>query len=95
MPNVYKYATENQWFTNHLSSSNGTRSSIFGLFFGLSCYYWESFEPSHIQPLLIDRLLQLGYHCQAYPSATLLEPPFAKVVFGNVKGSSSCITAAA
>lgn len=86
MPNVYKYATENQWFTNHLSSSNGTRSSIFGLFFGLSCYYWESFEPSHIQPLLIDRLLQLGYHCQAYPSATLLEPPFAKVVFGNVKG---------
>ena len=28
----------------------------------------------------------MGYHCQAYPSATLLEPPFAKVVFGNVKG---------
>lgn len=84
MPNTLKYAEENQWFTNHLSASNGTRSSIFGLFFGLSAYYWESFEPSHIQPLLIDRLLELGYKCQAYPSATLLDPPFAKVIFGNV-----------
>ena len=84
MPNALKFAEENQWFTNHLSASNGTRSSIFGLFFGISAYYWESFEPSHIQPLLIDRLLELGYKCQTYPSATLLDPPFAKVIFGNV-----------
>lgn len=84
MPNTFRFAKENRWYRNHVSSSNGTRSGIFGLFFGLSCYYWESFEPTHIQPLLIDRLLELGYVCQAYPSATLLEPPFAKVIFGNV-----------
>ena len=86
MPNVYRFAEQNQWFTNHLSSSNGTRSSIFGIFFGLSCYYWESFVPSHVYPLFIDRLIELGYKCQTYPSATLLDPPFDKAIFGRLKG---------
>lgn len=84
MPETYRFAMDNLWFKNHVSASNGTRSSIFGMFFGLSCYYWESFEPSHVQPLFIDRLLELGYSCQTYPSATLLDPPFASVVFGNI-----------
>ena len=30
--------------TSHLSSSNGTRGSIFGLFFSLSSIYWTDFE---------------------------------------------------
>lgn len=84
MPFTYRFAMGNRWYTNHVSASNDTRSGVFGFFFGLSCYYWETFEPQHIQPLLIDRMLRLGYQCQAYPSATLLEPPIVKVVFGDI-----------
>lgn len=84
MPNAYSFAQDNQWFANHMSGSNGTRSGVFSLFFGLSCYYWESFEPAHIQPLFIRRLQELGYDIQTYPSATWADPPFGRVIFGGV-----------
>lgn len=86
MPHTYQFAEQNQWFANHVSGSNGTRSGVFSLFFGLSCYYWESFEPAHVQPLLIRRLQALGYDIQTYPSATWADPPFGRVIFGGVPG---------
>lgn len=85
-PNIHTFAQSHLNFDNHRSCSNGTRSSVFGIFFGLSCYYWESFEPAAIQPLLVDRLQSLGYHFQAYPAAPFADPPFARVLFRNVKG---------
>lgn len=69
-----------------VGQTNGTRSGVFSLFFGLSCYYWESFEPAHVQPLLIRRLQALGYDIQTYPSATWADPPFGRVIFGGVPG---------
>ena len=86
MPNAYQFAQQNQWFSNHVSGSNGTRSGVFSLFFGLSCYYWESFDPAHIQPLFIKRLQELGYEIQTYPSATFADPPFGRVIFGGMPG---------
>ena len=86
MPNTYQFAQQNQWFSNHVSGSNGTRSGVFSLFFGLSCYYWESFDPAHIQPVFIKRLQELGYEIQTYPSATFADPPFGRVIFGGVPG---------
>lgn len=86
MPNTYRFANENQWFTNHMSGSNGTRSGVFSLFFGLSAYYWESFEPAHVRPVLLQRLQALGYDIQTYPSATWADPPFGRVIFGGVPG---------
>ena len=86
MPNTYQFARQNQWFTNHFSGSNGTRSGVFSLFYGLSCYYWESFEPAHIYPVLLKRLQKLGYDIQTYPSATWADPPFGRVIFGGVPG---------
>ena len=86
MPHTYQFAKQNQWYTNHTSGSNGTRSGVFSLFFGLSCYYWESFEPAHVQPLLIQRLQALGYDIHTYPSATWADPPFGRVIFGGVPG---------
>lgn len=69
-----------------VGQTNGTRSGVFSLFFGLSCYYWESFEPARVQPLLIRRLQALGYDIQTYPSATWADPPFGRVIFGGVPG---------
>jgi uncharacterized protein len=84
MPNCYRLAMDNQWYLNHLSCSNGTRSAVFGLITGLSAYYFESFEANHTQPLLITQMLKEGYECQVYPSAPLLDPPFARVLFSRI-----------
>ena len=97
MPNVYRFAEENTLFENHFSCSNGTRNSVFGLFFGLPGYYWDAFEADHVRPLLLRELLDRGYEIRAYSSATLLSPPFNRVVFGDVPnlrthtpGETSC-----
>lgn len=84
MPNIYRFARENQWYTNHVSASNGTRSGVFGLFFGLTCYYWEDFESSHVSPALMDRLQALDYQINMYPSASLRNPNFAGVLFQKI-----------
>lgn len=84
MPNAWRYATENEWYDNHVSCSNGTRSSVFGLFFSVSSYYWDVFESGKVSPLFIDRMLADGYRCQVYPGATLIDPPFYRVVFQNI-----------
>lgn len=84
MPNVMQFAERCEMFDNHLSSSNGTRGSIFGMFFGVSSYYWKDFEVSGVTPVFINTLLDEGYEVKTYPSATLNNPNFAKLIFRNV-----------
>ena len=84
MPNIYEYAGKNLRYDNHWGCSNGTKSSVFGLFFGLSSYYWDVFDTNRVSPLLVDRLLDLNYSFQVYPSAQLYDPPFARVIFNKV-----------
>ncbi|MBP5418289.1 MAG: DUF3413 domain-containing protein [Bacteroidales bacterium] len=84
MPNIYSYAQRNIYYANHRACSNGTRSSIFSTFFSVPDIYWKDFESSHVSPLVIERMLQLGYDMRFYPSATLRNPPFSDVVFFNV-----------
>ena len=86
VPNIYALADSAEMYTDHFSSSNGTRGGLFGLFTGVSSYYWDSFERGNIQPLLVSELRRQGYHVQAYPSATLADPPFAKMFFAGVEG---------
>ena len=86
VPNIYAFADSAELYPDHFSSSNGTRGGIFGLFTGVSSYYWDSFERSNTQPLLVTRLRQLGYDIQAYPSATFADPPFAKMFFAGIDG---------
>lgn len=84
-PHITQFADRSETYLHHLSSSNGTRGGIFGLFFGLTPSYWRHFEIAGIQPVFIDRLLDLGYDIQAFASATIVNPPFYRVVFGDVK----------
>lgn len=84
MPNAWRFASENTRFLDHRSSSNGTRCSVFGIFFGIPGYYWESFEAACLPPPLIVRLQELNYKIQAYPSANLHNPDFRNMVFRTV-----------
>ena len=84
MPNLWQLAHEEQWYQNHVSCGNGTSFSVFGIFTGLQPYYWTAFSTNRTSPVLIDQLLALGYDFRAYPSATLEDPPFARMLFQHV-----------
>ena len=84
MPNLWQLAHEELWYQNHVSCGNGTSFSVFGIFTGLQPYYWSAFEANRTSPLLIDQLLQEGYDIRTYPSATLENPPFSRMLFQHV-----------
>ena len=84
VPNVYHFADSAERYDHHFSSSNGTRGGLFGLFTGISSYYWDSFEFGNVTPVLVSEMLRQGYQIQAYPSATFASPPFAKMFFRDV-----------
>ena len=84
-PNIRAFGDRSAVFNLHLSSSNGTRGGIFGLFFGISATYWQDFERTGVQPLFIENLLENGYDIETFASATLVNPPFYRIVFGDVK----------
>jgi len=85
MPHVYRYALQNQWYQNHLSGSNGTRSGVFSFFFALSSYYWNIAESNHVTPVIFDVARQEGYTFRNYPGASQLDPPFGRVLFAKEK----------
>ena len=84
MPHIWQLAQQEQYYDNHISSSNGTRYSVFSIFTGIQPYYWPVFQGSHTSPLMVDQLLQQGYDFRVYPSATLNSPPFSRVLFQHV-----------
>ncbi|MDO5760572.1 MAG: sulfatase-like hydrolase/transferase, partial [Bacteroidota bacterium] len=85
MPNTYSFMQKAQFFSHHLSSSNGTRGGLFGLMTALSPYYWKSFEYSSLRPIFFDELERNKYTIQLYPSATLKSPPFDRVIFKGLE----------
>lgn len=87
-PNILEFANKNTQYINHLSSSNGTRGSIFGMFFGVSSYYWKDFDITGTTPVLIDEMNKQHYAIRTYTSATLNNPNFAKLLFYKTPGIS-------
>ena len=84
MPHLWRLAHEEQWYQNHVSCGNGTSFSVFGMFTGLQPYYWSAFEANRTSPVLVDQLLSEGYDIRTYPSATLENPPFDRLLFQHV-----------
>lgn len=84
-PHIYNFSQRCNIYDNHKSSSNGTISSVFGIFTGISDYYRSDFELSDCSPLLIDRLQELNYNIQFFPSASLDNPPIIRTLFSKIK----------
>jgi membrane-anchored protein YejM (alkaline phosphatase superfamily) len=83
-PNIWNFSSRCTYYRNHLSSSNGTTGSTFGMFFGLPSYFRNDIEATGTQPLLVEQMLASGYDVKAFSSATLVYPPFARLLFANV-----------
>ncbi|MBO4806153.1 MAG: DUF3413 domain-containing protein [Paludibacteraceae bacterium] len=83
MPHVYEFSKRSSLYTHHYSGSNGTRTGMFTLFFGLPGVYWPDFESQHITPVLMDELGKQGYEVKLFPSASMRNPPLDQNVFYN------------
>lgn len=83
-PNIWDFSLRSTYYADHLSSSNGTTGSTFGMFFGLPAYFRSDVEAAGTQPLLVEQMLAQGYDVKVFSSATLVYPPFARLLFANV-----------
>ncbi|MFA5549339.1 MAG: sulfatase-like hydrolase/transferase [Porticoccaceae bacterium] len=88
MPNTWAFARRAQHFTRHYSTGNGTRESLFGMFYGLYGSYWESFLTARRSPLLMDRIAALGYQLDLRTSAAFTYPEFDKTLFAGVPAAA-------
>lgn len=80
-PNIAKFSKQSDIFDNHWSGSNGTRTGIFSLFYGLPGLYWYDMLNSSKGPVFINELLERNYDIALYPNASLANPPFDRTVF--------------
>ena len=83
MPKSWNFAQQVQHFKHHYSSGNGTREGMFGFFYGLPGSYWSSFLYAQQSPLLMQRLLELGYQHDFRTSAHFSYPEFDKTIFAD------------
>ena len=83
-PNIWKFSERCSEFEDHLSSGNGTTGSLIGMFFSLPASYKDDLDISGTQPLLVNQLIANGYDVEAYGSASLVHPPFGRMMFSNV-----------
>ncbi len=88
-PNLYKFAQKSSLFTHHSSGSNGTRTGVFSLFFGLPGMYWDDFCKKQVSPVMIEELQKNNYDIKLFPSASLRNPTLDKNVFVAVADQCS------
>jgi len=87
-PNLWEFGERSQVFLEHLSGGNATRFGIFSMFYGLYGSYWHHFLSERRGPVLIDRLLELGYRCQVFSSTPLTFPEFRSTAFVRIPPDS-------
>lgn len=85
MPHVSQFAKSTLNFRNHYSGSNGTRTGVFSIFYGIPGLYWYDVLGANIGPVLMDRFIDGGYEIALFASASLGSPPFDRTVFTRVK----------
>ncbi len=85
MPNLTKLQKQALVFREHYSAGNATRAGVFGLFYGLPPFYWQSALSTNVPSSLVSGFQQAGYEISAFTTATLLRPEFYATVFSSVR----------
>ena len=85
MPNLTKLQQQAMIFRDHYSAGNATRSGVFGLFYGLPPFYWQSALSTNVPSSLVSGFQQAGYEISVFTTATLQRPEFYATVFSSVR----------
>jgi membrane-anchored protein YejM (alkaline phosphatase superfamily) len=84
MPETWAFSEKAVRFEHHYGSANGTRQSLFSMFYGLYGNYWFSFLNERKGPVIMDVLLKEGYQMRMFSSARFSYPEFDKTIFAQV-----------
>ncbi len=84
MPSTWDFAQKAVKCNDNYAAGNGTRMSLFGIFYGLYGNYWFSFLDERKGPVLIDLLIGNNYQFSMYTSAAFTYPEFDKTVFAGI-----------
>lgn len=85
MPNLTKLQNQALVFQEHYSAGNATRAGVFGLFYGLPPFYWQSALSTNVSSSMVTGFQKAGYEITAFATATLLRPEFYATVFSSVR----------
>ena len=85
MPNLTRLQQRAMVFQEHYSAGNATRAGVFGLFYGLPPFYWQSALSTNVPSSLVSGFQQAGYEISEFTTATLLRPEFYATVFSSVR----------
>ncbi len=85
MPNLTGLQQRAMVFQEHYSAGNATRAGVFGLFYGLPPFYWQSALSTNVPSSMVTGFQKAGYEITAFATATLLRPEFYATVFSSVR----------
>lgn len=83
-PTIYRFASENLKFQDHLSGGNATQPGIFSFFYGLPASYWTAIFEQKKSPVFINQLINKNYQFGIFGSASLTIPDFASTIFNKI-----------
>ena len=84
MPRLWALAQDRGFVSKgHYSTGNRTPESIFGLFSGLSPFYWKVCRDESLNPPFFDVLKRLGYTNRVFTSSTFAYGGVDEFVFGE------------
>ncbi|RQW64195.1 DUF3413 domain-containing protein [Vibrio viridaestus] len=83
MPHASAFASMNQNFVNHYSSSNDM-FGIFGLFYGLPSSYASSITMQGTLPVIIDTMKDQGYHFGLFSGDNFDDSLYSNTVFKDL-----------
>lgn len=86
-PRIHDFAQRAVVFDRHRATGNATRFGIFGMFYGLHGLYWHQILAEQRGPVLVDRLLELGYDFKVITPSPLTFPEFRRTVFVDLRSS--------
>lgn len=84
MPNTYQFASDNQNFTNHYSSSNDAFGA-FGLFYGLPTSYASSIKAQGSSPVMLNVLQEQGYSFGLFSGNGFEDDLYPEVIFRGLE----------
>jgi membrane-anchored protein YejM (alkaline phosphatase superfamily) len=93
-PYIATFAAQALEFRDHYSGGNSSRMGFFSMFYGLPSTYWQAFNDTQRQPVLMDQLAARGYEITGFSSVGFGSPSrIDRTLFAAV-GPKSLYTAA-
>ncbi len=83
-PNLFQFAKESWFFSQHFSGGNATGPGIFTLFYGIPAAYWTAMETERRRPVLLEEFQKRNFAMGIFSSASLRMPAFQHTVFHGI-----------